>query len=494
MRLRNVILSILLLLSILKTAKSQSMYGNVLGNYAGVNSIQMNPSALHNSKTWLDIEFLGFGVFLQNNYLYLPTNEYKFAHFFQSGYEWPTHSEGYGTEVRNFYHYENMRPKNMFVNTMVMGPGAMLIWGKHAFAITTSFRNVVSLRNVPYDVANFIYHGLNYREQQKINYQDNRPWMLSQMAWAELGFTYAYEVYARRFSRVTAGITVKRLFGYAATYMRTENIDYTVIDDSTLQINNLKAEGGISLPVDYTTNQAMGTTAFRGGGFGFDLGFTFTSLIRPHQEVDFDKFCAQRYDDYLYRIGVALIDVGGVRFKTNSEKIEIDNRSSYWDQLTKMKFRSIDQILDTISYKFYGDTASATVSDRFTLWLPSALSIQFDYHLTKYTYVNASLIYPIVLARNTLSRPAELSITPRYEKKWFEVSLPISLYNWSLPRIGLAVRVYGITVGTDKLGAFFNMSNFTGMDAYISIRYFLSKGSCRDRNNGRCGNLEFGPD
>ena len=146
MRLRNVILSILLLLSILKTAKSQSMYGNVLGNYAGVNSIQMNPSALHNSKTWLDIEFLGVGVFLQNNYLYLPTNEYKFAHFFQSGYEWPTHSEGYGTEVRNFYHYENMRPKNMFVNTMVMGPGAMLIWGKHAFAITTSFRNVVSLR------------------------------------------------------------------------------------------------------------------------------------------------------------------------------------------------------------------------------------------------------------------------------------------------------------------------------------------------------------
>lgn len=484
----------MMLLSMQPMVRAQSMYGNVLSNYSGINSVQMNPSAMHNSKTWLDVQFLGLGVFLQNNYLYQPRSEYKFAHFFQSGYVWPTHSEGYGTEVRNFYHYDNTRPKNVFINTRINGPGAMLIWGKHAFGISTSFRNIVSAHNVPYEVANFIYLGLNYRPQQKINYHDTRPWNIAQMAWAELGLSYAYQVYALGFNRITAGISVKRLFGYAGTYLRTDNIDYTVIDDSTLQINNLKAEGGISLPIDYATSQMMGSTAFRGGGFGFDLGVTFTRLIRPHQEQYFNKLCAQRYDDYLYRLGVALIDVGGIRFKTNSRKIEIDNRSSYWDRVTKIKFKSIDQILDTISYKFYGDTNSARVADRFMLWLPSALSIQFDYHLTRYTYVNASLIYPLVLAKNTIYRPAEFTITPRYEKRWFEVSLPISLYDWSLPRVGLAVRVYGVTVGTDKLGAFFNFSEFTGMDVYISIRYFLNKGACRDRSKGRCGNLEFNSD
>jgi hypothetical protein len=90
-------------------------------------------------------------------------------------------------------------------------------------------------------------------------------------------------------------------------------------------------------------------------------------------------------------------------------------------------------------------------------------------------------------------RPAELSITPRYETRWLEVSLPVSLYDWYLPRVGLAIRVYGFTIGCDKLGGFFNFNDFTGMDVYFSIKYFLDKGLCRTKTNGHCRNLEFGP-
>ncbi|MCX6286062.1 MAG: DUF5723 family protein [Bacteroidetes bacterium] len=493
MRLRRHILPLLLLFSMHDLVNGQSMYGTVLGNYAGVNSVQLNPSALQNSKTWLDVQFLGAGVFIQNNMLYQKKTDYKFSHFFQSSYEWPTHPESYGTEVRILYNYDNHRLKSAFVNIRVNGPGAMLIWGKHAFALTTAFRNVISAHNLPYELANFAYLGLNYKPQQKINYNDTRPFNVAQMAWAEIGLTYSYEVYGRGFNRINAGLTVRRLFGYAGTYANVKNIDYTVIDDSTVQIKNLNAEMGLSLPVDYQTNQFTGGTAFRGGGFGFDLGVTYTRLVKPHQEQYFNKLCAQRYEDYLYRVGVALIDVGGIRFKTNAQKLVVDNRPSYWDQVTRIKFRSIDQMLDTISYKFYGDASSAKASDKFTLWLPSALSVQFDYHLTKFTYVNASLIYPVSFAKATIYRPAELTLTPRYENRWLEVSLPVSLYDWYLPRVGLAIRAYGFTIGCDKLGGFFNFSDFTGIDVYFSIKYFLDKGSCRNKNNGRCGNLEFRP-
>ena len=81
----------------------QDMLGTVLGNYAGVNSIQINPSALHNSKTYFDFELIGADLFMQNNYLYEARKDYRFGHFFQSGYKWPTHSEEYGTEARIFY-------------------------------------------------------------------------------------------------------------------------------------------------------------------------------------------------------------------------------------------------------------------------------------------------------------------------------------------------------------------------------------------------------
>ncbi|MEI7490868.1 MAG: DUF5723 family protein [Bacteroidota bacterium] len=484
---------VLLFFTLNSPGVAQSMYGTVLGNYAGTNSIQVNPSALQNSKTWLDVQFIGAGVFVQNNMLYQKRNDYKFSHFFQNSYEWPSHSEGYGTEVRIFYSYNNHRPKSAFVNLRINGPGAMLIWGKHAFALTTAVRNVVSVHNLPYDMANFAYLGLNYRPQQKINYNDTRPFGGAQMAWAEIGLTYSYEVYGRGFNRINAGLSVRKLFGYAGIYSNVENMDYTVIDDSTVQIRNLKGEMGLSMPVDYQTNGITGSTAFRGGGFGVDLGVTYTRLVKPHQEQYFNRLCAQRYEDYLYRIGVALIDVGGIQFRTNAQKLVIDNRSAYWDQISRIKFRSIQQMLDTLSYKFYGDNTSAVAANKFTIWLPSALSVQFDYHVSKYAYINASLIYPVAFAKSTIYRPAELTFTPRYEARWLEVSLPVSLYDWYLPRVGIALRAYGFTIGCDKLGGFFNFNDFTGIDVYFSIKYFLDKGSCREKNKARCGNLEFSP-
>ena len=474
---------------------AQQMSGPVLGNYAGISSLQVNPSAMHNSKTYLDIQFLGVDVFLQNNFLYIDKKDYKFSNFFKSGYEFPTHPEDYGTEVRNFYTYPNKRAKSAFSNVRIDGPGAMLIWGDHAFAITTAARQVLSIHNVPYELANFAYLGLNYKPQQNINYQDNKPFSLAEMAWAEVGLSYAYIFYARGIDKLSAGISIRRLFGFAGAYLFSRQLDYIVINDSTLNVKNLNAEMGMSLPVAYDGNSIPDDKTVKGGGFGFDIGITYQRLIKSHQRDYFPTLCAQRYEDYLYRIGVALIDIGGIQFKTNARKYAIDNRSSYWENLTKkgLDYKNIEQLFDTISYKFYGNSEEALVGEKFTMWLPSALSVQFDYHFRDNWYVNASLIYGFSLSRTSLARPAELTITPRYESRWFEASLPVSLYDWYLTRIGLALRFYGFTIGTDKLGGFFNLNDFTGLDIYFSIKLFFNKGRCKGVKRTPCGNREFNP-
>jgi len=370
----------------------------------------------------------------------------------------------------------------------------MVIWNDHAFGITTAVRNVFSGHDIPYELANFLYLGLNYRPQHNINYQDNHPLTGAEMGWAEIGLSYAYRFYSRGYNSFSAGISVRRLFGLGGIYAHAHQLDYTVLNDSTLSIRNADIEFGLSLPLSYETNDIDLDKLFKGGGFGFDIGVTYQRLRNYHTQSYVTSFCAQRYEDYLYRIGIALIDIGAIQFKTNAKKYNIDNRASYWDNLTDIKFRNINQMLDTISYKFYGNNTSALVAEKFMLWLPSALSIQFDYHWKNYWYVNASLIYGFNLSGASLSRPSQLSITPRYEKKWFEASLPISLYDWYLPRIGLALRFYGFTIGTEKLGGFFNLSNFTGMDLYFSIKLFFNKGSCRGEKRTPCGNLEFNPD
>jgi hypothetical protein len=472
------------------TAPAQEMLGTALGNYAGINGLQLNPSALHNSKSYLEVQLFGIDVFFQNNYLYMDKADYRFSNFFKSGYVWPTHNEDYGVEQRNFYHYTNTKNKNAFVQERINGPGAMLIWGHHAFAINTAVRTVVSGVRVPYELANFIYLGLNYTPQQNINYADKGPIKASGMSWGEIGLAYSNTFYARGFNVLSAGITVKRLLGLGGMYMNARNLDYIVPDDSTIDIKNVDAEIGLSLPVNYATNTAMTSPLFKGGGFGIDLGVTYTRLTRHHQDDYFNSLCAQPYEDYLYRVGVALIDVGGITFNHNATKMRIDNQSSYWENVPSLKFRSIQQFLDTLSYQFYGDNTSAYAGDKFTLWLPSALSAQFDYHFKEQWYVNASLILGFPLSRAAVARPAEIAITPRYETRWFEASMPVSLYNWQLVRMGLAVRIYALTIGTDKIGGFFHFSDFTGLDFYMSLKLFFNKGNCRNKGPVHCGSIE----
>ena len=465
------------------------MLGTTLGNYAGINSVQLNPSAMLGSKQWLDIQLVGADISLQNNYLYLSKREFVFWDIFKAGFILPSHDEEYGTEVRNFYRYDNANRKNFLINLRINGPGAMVIWKDHAFGFQTAMRSVSTIRKMPIDLANFIYLGLNYKPQQNINYQTDKRISMAQMSWFEMGLSYAYKIYSRGFNRLDAGLSVRKLFGLTGLYVVVDHLDYMVLDDSTMQINNLDAAYGFSLPVDYNSNGAGSSTdpLIAGGGWGFDLGVTYTRLKRTHQKQYIDRLCEQQYEDYLYRIGLALIDIGGIRFKDRAQTYAIDNRSSYWENVTHLDFETINHMMDTISYKFYGDPDAAYRDDKFTLWLPTAFSVQFDYHYYQNWFVNASLVFPFQFSKVSVARPALLAITPRYESRWFDASIPISLYDWYQLRMGLALRFYMLTIGTEKIGHFLvGFSNFNGMDLYLSIKIPLEKGVCGKRVSKSC--------
>ena len=468
------------------SASGQEMLGTTLGNYSGVNGIQLNPSLMLNSKTYLDINLLSGDFFVENNYLYLDKHDYRFSRFFRSTSEFPVHEGLYGTGDRMFYQYENSMDKNVYQQFRINGPGAMLIYGRHAFGLTTGFRSVISIHNMPYDIANFAYMGLNYRPQQNINYIDRRRSKIAEMTWAEIGLSYAYSLVQKNFSRITVGMSVRRLFGYAGLYTTINNADYLVPNDTTINVHNLNAEFGYSLPISYDKNELWNEKLFKGGGFGFDIGVTYTRLTRRYSTEYFNSLCSQRYDDYLYRVSFALIDIGAIRFTDHAVKMAVENKDADWVNLGSFKFQNLQQLGDTISWKFYGDNTSAYKGNKFYIWLPSSLSMQFDYHYYRNWYINGSLIYGFTMAPGSLSRPSQLSITPRYESNWFEANLPVSFYDWYLVRMGLSLRFYYLTIGTEKLGQFFNLRNFTGMDFYFSIHYFFEKGICGKRKQKGC--------
>jgi len=69
--------------------------------------------------------------------------------------------------------------------------------------------------------------------------------------------------------------------------------------------------------------------------------------------------------------------------------------------------------------------------------------------------------------------------------------LPVSLYDWNKLRIGLSLRYYYLTIGTEKLGQFFRISNFTGLDLYVALHFFIDKGNCPNKKQKGCTEIDY---
>jgi hypothetical protein len=467
------------------------MWGLTTSNFSGSNGALINPSSIVGSKLYLDINLVTADIFLNNNYLNIHAEDYSLFKYLNSDPQFPE----YGPDDMPFDHYTSTIPKNAYVNLFVKGPSAMLARGRHAFAIHTGLRSLTSLTNVPYDVANFGYYGLDYEDQHNINYKSQNL-RTGVLAFGEVGVTYAYSFRRFNMNDWTAGITVKRLFGLGGAYMATSDLDYMVINDSTIDVKNMNGEFGFSLPMDYNNNDFPDSgPTLKGGGFGFDIGVTYQKKIMTYQERRFTKYCQQRYIDYYYKIGVSLLDVGYVRFSENAQWHSYDDVSRYWYNADTVSYYNMNQLMQSFSQVFYNDPNASYRGDRISVLLPAAFSVQVDYKLLRNWYLGGVFIHSIPLSKSMVVRPTQIMVSPRYETPAFEASLPVSLYNWRHPRVGLSLRYHIFSIGTDNLASLLGFTDFTGLDLYFSIKINFRKGNCGWFNRLQpCYNYEYGID
>ncbi len=469
-------------------ARSQEMLGIVNSNFAGSNGAMINPSSIVNSKLFMDINLISGDIFVQNNFLYIHAEDYHTGDYLQKDPVFPK----YGKYNQSFDRYRDEKMRYAYSNIRLNGPSTMVINNDHAFALHTTARTIISVDRMPFEIANFSYEGLNFPPQFNINYIDDN-FRFGAMAWGEIGLTYAHIFHKEYLNQWSGGITVKRLLGYSAIFLQADNMDYVVFNDSTIDIRNIDAKTGFSLPINYDDNGFPEGSNIKGGGFGFDIGVSFHKKKRGYDNRKYRRLCTQPYKDYYYRIGVSLLDIGAIKFTENAEEHIFENGSEYWERVDTLAFVDIHNLTNIISNRLLGSPTASLNKNEITMILPTALSLQFDYHYTKNIYFNSTLIYPVVFKNSYLQRPAQLSITPRYESPDIELSIPLSLYNWETPRIGIAARYHFLTIGTDKLGGFFGLNDFTGMDIYFSVKINFRKGNCISfRRNIGCRNMEFG--
>ncbi len=95
----------------------------------------------------------------------------------------------------------------------------------------------------------------------------------------------------------------------------------------------------------------------------------------------------------------------------------------------------------------------STVSDHYTAKLPTVINLNFDYRIVRNVYVNVMFIQSIRKKASVGYRTQSvLGVTPRFESRWFDASVPVVLSDdYRNLQIGLAFRMGPLYFGSDNI-------------------------------------------
>lgn len=432
---------------------SQEQLGLRTETFSGVNSLGLNPANyLSGSFNW-DVNLVGAGVFGQTNYGFIRYT--SLSEIIRLSPE---------ADLASNYNSENQFPENTLIldfndsnrrtyfngSTTVMGPAfALRLESGHSFGVFTNFRTAVSAQQIPPSLNYYFFDRTPFGEAINI-----KPFSVAGMSWSEIGFNYARRVEMTS-GNLDIGVSLKFLNGYEAFFLNSKGtFDLTQFPGDTILLASPELEYGL------TTSNASGddfSLNRNGGGLAVDIGAVFT---------------IEGYDGpYLWKFGAALLDIGRINFTGNAQLHRINEGQTFaiptrdYDDLD-----NVDEILELLSEQAIGNSTASLQGRNFKVWLPGALSLQADYRLMSNVFVNATLIQRMPYRQNTIQRGNLLAITPRFEHRWLSAALPVSLYNYEKLRVGAAIRLAFLTIGTENLGSFVGRSNFYGTDVYVGLK------------------------
>jgi hypothetical protein len=441
------------------SATAQERLGIANSNYAGTNGVLLNPSSMVDSWTYIDINLAGASAFVHNNYYYLPeTNLLRLAK---------------NKELANNPMDKYTKTlKNGFFQGSVSGPAVTMVLGDHAIGLNTNIRSYANVNKVPYHLAKFTKEGFTFSELQNQDFSVKNA-SFNAMSWGEVGLSYGKILKKQDRDLISAGITVKKLFGITQGSLLIEELDYNVNDSAQMMVSNYKGQLAYTEP------------AFNSGkGWGFDLGFTYKKMKEdvsgyiPHSKA-YDCECM----DYQYKIGASILDIGRIKFTQNALLTSYENGQGQFDT----DFQAINEIDDIIEpfdeLANDGGTSSSTYT--YKAKLPTAASVQVDYNLGKFFYVNGTMVQRLTSAKKLgVVRPNLTTVSLRYERKRFEVAVPVSLYEYRYPMMGVMVRLNSVIIGTDNLGPYLFKTDIYRADIYVSVKYSIFKsGKCKEKGS-----------
>lgn len=465
--------TLLLLLINIQLASGQDFAGYSSSNYTGVNGVIFNPSGIANSRTRWDVNILSLHAAAENNIGVLNFRNY------QGLYK--------GNELVNQYKSATTLTHG-YGNLNIIGPSVMLRLNPvSSLAITTRARTMVNARNVNTRFVEEISSRVSNSANLPWTFLEGENMAVNVNSWAELGLTYATVLKDDGMQQMKVGATLKYLAGMVNGYMQTSGITGTMAHDALQNASYFEnttgslrtGYGGVVLG-NFTPSNVL---RYRSHGTGVDLGFTY--IFQPNDGYDDSKnWFGASEPLYKFRLGVSLLDVGFIRYRSNDgNRFDVDISGTerlYTEELRRLRPNEFETYFESHPAHF------VSVSGRipyYNVMLPASLRVDADYHVDGAIYVN--LMGQFGLIQNDKQPWGQhsyhsLTFTPRIENRFWGVYMPLNYNQLSKFNAGLSLRAGYFFVGSGSVLSMLYQSK--RLDFHAGIRF-----SSLDRDEGGGG-------
>lgn len=474
---------IFLFLSTSLIAQGQDFLGYANSNYAGVSGVNLNPASIADSRFKFDILIVGTSLNFSNNYVGMkktalahPNKSLLAALKDSTGNSFPAFQDD---DFQNKYLFrkDNDSKKSIMLSNRIQFPSLMVtINNKSAIALTGEMRSYINVDGIQSDLAQLLWTGFEDTTLWNKNITNDHL-SVQYMSWLEFGADYARVIVDKKKNFLKAGIRPKLLLGLGSAYLFADNLEYLTNNNDTLTFFQSNIQYGHSTNFDFPENKGIaynlrGTVSHP--GIGLDIGLIYE--WRPnYQDYKYEMdgetdLWRKSKNKYKLRAGLSIVDIGSITYDRGPLSKSFIADVNQWN-VSALKFDSlpIQAWDDTLTNRF----TSIPEGNSYKMNLPTTISTQIDYNIWKDFYVNFTGSYAVQWTKNAnkVHDLTSVSITPRWDYKWFGVMMPFAYNQYRNFTTGTCVRIGPIILGTNALAPYLSKNKtIYGADFYFQLK------------------------
>ncbi|MEQ8218012.1 MAG: DUF5723 family protein [Arenibacter sp.] len=444
------------------TVQGQSYIGFGTDNYNGVHGVISNPANIVDSRFKSDINLIGVSGLIGNDYY-----SAKFGDIFKDDFDF----DDDGTKSPK-------NANNAYGNVDILGPSFMFnINSRNSLAIFTRGRVFFNINDINGDTYDNISNEFDENEDFNVNEGD---YQISANAWAETGITYATVLMNQEQHFLKGGISLKYLMGYGNAYSSGKNIVIDYDADGSGTTGSIDSQGEIAYGnSDNITNDFEDYEFVKSAdGFGVDLGFIYE--WRPNfadytvTDKDGNPYAPKDINKYKLKFGLSLTDLGSLKYKGTENAYDITNSISEDDFDNEEGF---EDKLNNLYTQIRSGNASKAI-------LPTALHLNADWNINNHFYMNLNTDLSITSKSNsnTNSIANIVSLTPRFESKWFSFYSPVSYVQNLGVQWGAGLRAGPLYVGSGSILSVLTSDQSKGADVYAGLKIPIYQSRPKDKD------------